>query len=303
MPVMKKPAGKRPAACTELKKKNPKLSKEALENHQKFMKECGKKDMTVEQVDEAMKNASNKTQMSLWKAFETSRIAEGHQDEFLKASGSVGSTKKKRKMLSSWILDGGKFTKHYKQAIQNYATGAPRMLRAKQQVKWIWLSRTEAERRIGAEELKDRVQRKTIVWRRNPEDQKYFQFRFAKESDEVWTEKSQQRRGFSEAASTKEDMLEWKRGMKEGPVMVDDFDFEEGSGDEVDPDEDPLGLATTKGRGRKEKEEGGKEEKRNKWENESQASRCKLAASTCCWVGKPLAGLVSPWHQIPNPRC
>ena len=49
---------------------------------------------------------------------------------------------------------------------------------AKSGVKWLWLSRNEAERRIGTQELQDRVRRRTIVWRKNPEDTKYYQFRF-----------------------------------------------------------------------------------------------------------------------------
>lgn len=185
MPVMRKPASKRPAACTEIvpykkaksemdedeqemeeeqeeeeeneeenetneqeeddkeqeeeeeekakdakpAKKQVKLSKEALENHHKFVQEAAKKGLSQEVIDQEMKRASSKTQMSLWKAFESSRLAEGEQEGFLKASGSgVGSQKKKRRMLSSWIMDGGKCTKHYKQAIQTFTLSAPWLL-------------------------------------------------------------------------------------------------------------------------------------------------------------------------------
>ena len=42
---------------------------------------------------------------------------------------------------------------------------------ARSGVRWIWLSRAdEAERRIGTEKLKDRIQRQTIKRRRSPED-------------------------------------------------------------------------------------------------------------------------------------
>ena len=90
----------------------------------------------------------------------------------------------------------------------------------------------------------------------------------------------------TEATSTKDDMLMWKKGMKES-LQVEDFDFEDGTQEE-DEEEDPLGLATNK-RTRKGQEEG-KEEKKNKWEVESQATRWKLAASiliTWIWLGKP----------------
>ena len=110
-------------------KKHPKLSKEALENHHKFVQEAARKGLSQDAIDQEMKRASSKTQMSLWKAFESSRLAEGEQEGFLKASGSgVGSQKKKRRMLSSWIMDGGKCTKHYKQAIQTFTLTAPWLL-------------------------------------------------------------------------------------------------------------------------------------------------------------------------------
>ena len=175
MPVFKKPAAKRPAACTDLvpyKKprsdkdeqedheeeeqeeeqedeeeqdekepeeneedsketakdapaKQVRLSKAALENHQKFVKEAAEKNLTLDQIDTEMKRANNKTQMSLWKAFENDRISTGEQESFRKAAGGgTGTQKKKRRLLGSWIMDGGKCTRHYKQAIQSFTVGA-----------------------------------------------------------------------------------------------------------------------------------------------------------------------------------
>ena len=217
MPMMKKPAmQKKPAGCTDLvpykkarseqdeheepeveegeegeeeeenepdeeeaeekeeKKQEPapRLSKQALNDHTRFVQEACDKKLTQDQVEDAMRKTSPKTQMSLWKAFEADRVASGEQEQYVKAAAGPGNQKRKRKMLGRWILDGGRCTKHYKQAIQLFQIGA------RSGCQWLWLSRTEAERRIGPEELKDRVSRGTIKYRRNPEDGKYWQFRF-----------------------------------------------------------------------------------------------------------------------------
>ncbi|CAE7363969.1 unnamed protein product, partial [Symbiodinium microadriaticum] len=67
----------------------------------------------------------------------------------------------------------------------------------------------------GPEELKARVNRGTIKYRRNPEDGKYWQFRFAQEKEEIWQEKSQTRRGLTEGTSSKDEMIQWKKAMKD----------------------------------------------------------------------------------------
>ena len=121
-------------------------------------------------------------------------------------------------MLGGWILDKGKCTKHYKHGIQLC------QMRARSGVRWIWLSRAESERRIGAEELKDRVQRQTIKWKRNPEDNKYYQFRLL---------------GLTEATGSRDEMIQWKKSMKD-PRNFQDFEFDEETPDEVE-DDDPLG--------------------------------------------------------------
>ncbi|CAE7332798.1 unnamed protein product, partial [Symbiodinium sp. CCMP2456] len=168
-----------------------------------------------------MKRASSKTQMSLWKAFESSRLAEGEQD--------------------AQLVDHGR-RQMYETLQTSNSDVYPFSTLAKSGIKWLWVSKTEAERRIGAQELQDR------------------------ESEELSTEKCQTRRGMTEASSTKDEMLMWKKGMKDN-LQVEDFDFEDGTQEE-DEDEDPLGLATNK-RTKKGQEEG-KEEKKNKWEVESQ---------------------------------
>ena len=173
--------------------------------------------MSEEAILAAMKQADNKTQMSLWKAFEQSRKGSGLQDSFKEATGSgTGSSIKQRKLLSAWIMDGGKTNKYYKSAVTSFKGGA------KAGVKFIWVSKVQAERRIGTEELKE------------------YQFRFAKESDEVWTSKEAIRNHTAEGSSNKESMLEWANNM-EGGLRLDDFGFndDDAAGEE---EEDPLGL-------------------------------------------------------------
>ena len=66
------------------------------------------------------------------------------------------------------------------------------------------------------------------------------EFRFAKESDEVWTSKEATRNHTAEGSSNKESMLEWANNM-EGGLSLDDFGFndDDAAGEEK---EDPLGL-------------------------------------------------------------
>ena len=78
------------------------LSKEALSNHNKFVEEAERKKLSEEASLAAMKQADNKTQMSLWKAFEQSRKGSGLQDSFKEATGSgTGSSIKKR----TWMVE------------------------------------------------------------------------------------------------------------------------------------------------------------------------------------------------------
>ena len=233
------------------------LSKEALSNHNKFVEEAEQKKLSEEAILVAMKQADNKTQMSLWKAFEQSRKGAGLQDSFKEATGSgTGSSIKKRKLLSAWIMDGGKTNKYYKSAMTSFKAGA------KAGVKFIWVSKVEAERRIGTDELRERVKSNTIKYRKNPEDKRFYQFRFAKESDEVWTSKEAIRSHTAEGSGSKASMLEWANNM-DGEVSLDDFGFNDD--DAGEEEEDPLGLK------KQEKKNEPKPEKKNKWETESQA--------------------------------
>ena len=233
------------------------LSKEALSNHNKFVEEAEKKKLSEEAILAAMKQADNKTQMSLWKAFEQSRKGSGLQDSFKEATGSgTGSSIKKRKLLSAWIMDGGKTNKYFKSAMTCFKGGA------KAGVKFIWVSKVEAERRIGSEELRERVKSNTIRYRKNPEDKRFYQFRFAKEAEEVWTSKEATRTHTAEGSGSRASMLEWANNL-DGEVSLDDFGFNDD--DAGEEEEDPLGLK------KQEKKNEPKPEKKNKWETESQA--------------------------------
>ena len=69
----------------------PRLSKQALNDHTRFVQEACDKKLTQDQVEDAMRKTSPKTQMSLWKAFEADRVASGEQEQYVKAAAGPGN--------------------------------------------------------------------------------------------------------------------------------------------------------------------------------------------------------------------
>ena len=71
----------RPKVTKEDPKKT-KLSKEALHDHNEFIRACKDGNLTKEQFDLALRSGDDKMVMRLWKAFEASRRASKDDDEY-----------------------------------------------------------------------------------------------------------------------------------------------------------------------------------------------------------------------------
>ena len=150
------------------------LSKQALQDHNLFLKEA--KDLSEEDFDHFFKKLNEKQKQCLWKKFETSRQANpGAEPAFKDGTGTgSGQVARKRGMLRGWVFDGGKPAKFFKQSSVEFSCTRSSGLQAS------WLSYKETCAKIGEEELKARVAAGTIQHRKNPEDRRFFQFKLHK---------------------------------------------------------------------------------------------------------------------------
>ena len=236
------------------------LTKKALEDHQKFLEESG--NLSDKQFDKALSKLSPGQQQSLWKKFEHSRKSQQMQGEYQKETVGAGSLARKKKLLRSWCLDGGKCDKCYKKAFATITLDKSSGLEKE------WYSKKKMEDEIGVEEMKVRLKAGTLKYRKNPEDPRFYQFQKLSEKEATWLTKTKQARKEVVADGTKEEAIKFDKLMLED-LTEQDFDLEyggsESEGDELDKD-----LAKAMGiQGDKEKE---KKKKEDKWAKMSQVS-------------------------------
>ena len=236
------------------------LTKKALEDHQKFLEESG--NLSDKQFDKALSKLSPGQQQSLWKRFEHSRKSQQMQVEYQKEIVGAGSLARKKKLLRSWCLDGGKCDKCYKKAFSTITLDKSSGLEKE------WYSKKKMEDEIGVEEMKMRLKAGTLKYRKNPEDPRFYQFQKLSEKEATWLTKTKQARKEVVADGTKEEAIMFDKLMLED-LTEQDFDLEyggsESEGDELDKD-----LAKAMGiQGDKEKE---KKKKEDKWAKMSQVS-------------------------------
>ena len=244
----------------EEEEENLPLTKKALEDHQKFLEESG--NLSDKQFDKALSKLSPGQQQSLWKKFEHSRKSQQMQVEYQKEIVGAGSLARKKKLLRSWCLDGGKCDKCYKKAFSTITLDKSSGLEKE------WYSKKKMEDEIGVEEMKMRLKAGTLKYRKNPEDPRFYQFQKLSEKEATWLTKTKQARKEVVADGTKEEAIKFDKLMLED-LTEQDFDLEyggsESEGDELDKD-----LAKAMGiQGDKEKE---KKKKEDKWAKMSQVS-------------------------------
>ena len=262
------------------------LTKKALEDHQKFLEESG--NLSDKQFDKALSKLSPGQQQSLWKKFERSRKSQQMQMEYQKEIVGAGSLARKKKLLRSWCLDGGKCDKCYKKAFSTIPLDKSSGLEKE------WYSKKKMEDEIGVEEMKMRLKAGTLKYRKNPEDPRFYQFQKLSEKEATWLTKTKQARKEVVADGTKEEAIKFDKLMLED-LTEQDFDLEyggsESEGDELDKD---LAKAM-RIQGDKEKE---KKKKEDKWAKMSQVSdtdtQNKVSEKLVCFkteVTKDLAAL------------
>ena len=167
MPV-KRSAAKEASNHTQKKSKtgedeerNVALSKEALANHEKFLKELAKKEeMSEKDFSQALAKLPEKQVQLLWKKFEASRKSSDQDKKYKEETNGAGSVAKKKSLLLSWAMDGAKCDKHYK--------GAKLGLDKSHGVERAWVSKKKCEEDLGLEEMKLRLSAGTLKWEEEP---------------------------------------------------------------------------------------------------------------------------------------
>ena len=163
------------------------LTEEALQSHNKFLSEMSKhKDMSQTQFDKTLATLPSRTAERLWKAFEACRKETGSDGQYKEASSGCGQQKKKRALLRGWCMDKGKIGDCYRKMLTTVRVVA------KQGVEEKWITKAEALPEMGAEELKDRLQKGTIKARRNPLDRDYWEFQAIVEKKSNMAEKDRE---------------------------------------------------------------------------------------------------------------
>ena len=286
MPV-KRPAAKEAPNHTQKKskpgedeKQNVALSKEALENHEKFLEELAKKeDMSEKEFSQALAKLPEKQVQLLWKKFEASRKSSDQDKKYKEETNGAGSVAKKKSLLLSWAMDGAKCDKHYKGAMMKLS------LDKSHGVEKAWLSKKKCEEELGLEEMKARVSAGTLKWRRNPEDPRFFQFQATTEKEATYLHKQKEAHRKVEGPGSLAEAMAFNQLMDD-----DDLDESHFSLSQAAPSK-PLGLddglaaamglkvKKKKGAGGEEEEEDedkdetqDKEAKGNKWDQMSQVS-------------------------------
>lgn len=163
------------------------LTEEALQSHNKVLSEMSKrKDMSQTQFDKTLATLPSRTAERLWKAFEACRKETGSDGQYKEASSGCGQQKKKRALLRGWCMDKGKIGDCYRKMLTTARVVA------KQGVEEKWITKAEALQKLGAEELKDRLQKGTIKAHRNPLDRDYWEFQAIVEKKSNMAEKDRE---------------------------------------------------------------------------------------------------------------
>ena len=184
-----------------------------MQNHEEFLKQAGDKKLSTDEFEAALQKLPEKQQQCLWKKFEGSRKAARTEEEYKKETSGVGAMARKKKLLRSWCLDGGKISERYRTAL------AAISLEKQHGVEKEWLSKKRMEDELGTEGMKQRLQAGTLRYRRNREDGRFFQFQKLSEKEATLVKK--QKTEATGSASVK-DLVSFDSLMLE-EVSEDDF--------------------------------------------------------------------------------
>ena len=185
-----------------------KLTKEALKNHNEFIRACKEGELTKAQFDLALESGDEKMVMRLWKAFEASRHASKADEEYKETTKGAGKDKKKA-MLRSSCLDGGKCTKHYREQIQS-------MKLSKTDEDLIsWLTQKQAVDTFGESELKETVKAGTIKMKKDPSDPRFYKFQLVEEKSSIKRQREWNSKMETRCQAKMDDMVLFENMMKE----------------------------------------------------------------------------------------
>jgi hypothetical protein len=240
------------------KSKTLPLTQKALKDHQAFLTEASK--LSAEQFDKAFAKLPEQQQQSLWKRFEGSRKSVGRDEEYKQETTGTGSQLRKKHLLRSWCMDGGKCSERYRKAFASIT------LEKKHGVEKTWLSKKQMEDELGMDEMKARLAARTLRWRRNPEDGRFFQFQKLSEKEATYVNKSKSSKVEAVGEAAAKDLVTFDQMMLE---QVDEDDFVLGAEEDASETEG-IDKDLAKVMGLKDKEKKEKKEKDDKWAKLSQ---------------------------------
>ena len=233
------------------------LTESALKDHTKFMEEVGKLDEKPFSL--AFSKLPEKQQQCLWKKFEWSRRAVDLDNAYKRETQGSGSMVRKRNLLRSWALDGGKCDKIFRKAMQSIA------LEKKHGVEKEWYSKKKMEDELGVEEMTARLKAGTLKWRRNPEDTRFFQFQKLAEKEATMLTKVKGGSREVKGTASKDELLAFDHLMLED-LNEDDFVLGLGDGEEEEEFEGiNKDLAKAMGLKNNKDPKSPKKDKENKW--------------------------------------
>ena len=240
--------------------KHKKLTKAALADHQQFLKEAAQLKLQDAEFEKALAKLPEKQQQCLWKKFEANRKATGTEEEYKKTTTGSGALARKKKLLRTWCMDGGKVSEMYRAAMMAIT------LEKSHGVEKEWLSKKKMEDELGPDEMKARLKAGTLKWRRNPEDPRFFQFQKLSEKEATYLNKSKQSKVEASGSAKQKDMVSFDQLMLE---EIDEEDFVMGAEDaQEESDTEGIDKELAKAMGIKDKEKDKDKDKskpKDKW--------------------------------------
>ena len=235
-----------------------KLTKKALQDHEESLKQAGEKKLSTAEFEAALQKLPEKQQQCLWKRFEGSRKAARTEEEYKKETSGVGAMAKKKKLLRSWCLDGGKVSERYRTAM------AAISLEKQHGVEKEWLSKKRMEDELGLEEMKQRLEAGTLRYRRNAEDTRFFQFQKLSEKEATLVKKQKGTKLEATGSTSVKDLVSFESLMTE---QVNEDDFVLGAPEEEMSETEGMDKDLAKALGIKNtgEEKAKKEKTKDKW--------------------------------------
>lgn len=253
-----------------------KLTKKALKDHNKFLDAAGS--MDEKNFMSALAKLEPKAAQKLWKKFQNSRKAAGEEDKYQDAmKHGAGSLERKRKLLFQWVQNDKSCGDKYREYVQKLT------LVKSDAVKQKWLTTQQAIAQWGKDELWSRVKAGTILARKCPQDNRFWEFKSVQQVSKTETSRTKETKVSFGGNMDKNTALEYQN-MDWEALAEDDWEGQAlADGDEEEEGEAHQDLAKALGmklpKDKPEKNKPEKSKKAQEWEEASKISKADTKES------------------------